>query len=121
MQERDATSMGPDSGRLVDQAVPGGAAPEQGGIEVGHFVADVMDARSALRQEFGDRAVGCRGLEEFYFGSAKGQGNNRGTVRRFGGAGLESENVAVEGKGVSQVVDGDADVGDAWLVGHAES
>ena len=121
MHEGDATAMRPGAGRVVDQAVTRRAAAVEGGVEIRYFVADVMNAGATLRQELRDRAVGRGRLEEFHLGAAKWQGDNRGTVRRFGGAGLESENISVEGKGVSQVLDGDADVGDAWLKGHAES
>ena len=58
MDEGDAAAVGAGAGRLVHQAVAGGAAAAQGGVEVGHLVADVVDARAAPRQEPGDGAVG---------------------------------------------------------------
>jgi hypothetical protein len=88
VKEGNASSTGAATGYLIDQAVSGGARAVEGGIEVGHTVADVVDARSALRQEPGDRTVGVDGLEQLDVHVAERQAYDGGAVGPLTGAGL---------------------------------
>src|SRR5436309_13918509 len=97
MQERDAPAAGPAPRRLIDQLVAGSAAAFESGIEIGDAVADVMDARAAFRKELCDGAGRIGGLEELDVHLLDPQGDNLGTVRRFGLPGSKTEDVGVEG------------------------
>jgi thioredoxin 1 len=110
VKEGNASPTGAAAGYLIDQAVPRGARAVEGGIEVGHAVADVMDARSALRQEPGDRSIGVDGFEQLDVHVAEGQAHDSGAIGPFSGAGLKTQDVAIKRKSVGDVRDRDADM-----------
>src|SRR5437667_5053987 len=112
MEKCDAPSACSEPGRLVDQLVAGGAAALQGGVEIGDAVTDVMDARPALRQEFGDGAGGIPRFEQLDVDRAEVQADDRGAISGFRASGRESQNVAIEGKDLGDARDRDADVSD---------
>lgn len=121
MHEGNATSAGPDAGRFVHEAIAGAAAGGQRSLEVGHAVADVMDAGSAARQELCDRAVGRIGVQQLHLGLAERQGYDRRTVGVLGGMRREAEDIAVEGERRLEIIDGDTDMGYTGAVGHEAS
>ncbi len=73
MEESDPSAVGARAGLRVDQAVTPVTAPLEGGIQVRDAETDVMDARTALRQEFADGAVIAPGLQEFEIDVAEGK------------------------------------------------
>lgn len=107
-----------DPGRFIHQPVACGTAGREGGIEIGHPVADMMDARSAPLQELRDRAVGGAGLEQFDIRLAEGERDDAGTVGFLGVPGDEAEDVCIERQRGFNALHRDADVGDTGLVGH---
>jgi hypothetical protein len=119
VHEGDAASAGAAARRVVHEAVAGGAAPRQGGLDVRHADADVVDARPAPGQEPGDGPVRIAGFEQLDVHVAESQAHDRGPVGRLLGAGRETEDVAVERDGGGDAGHRDADVGDAGVgVGH---
>ena len=98
MQEGDALAFRAEAGRLVDEADAGTAAALEGGIDVVHREADVVDAGAALLDELRDRRVGSLGFEQLDERIAGGESRDAGTVgiveRHLGHA----EYVAVEGQ-----------------------
>ncbi len=113
VQEGDATAACADARRSVHELIPGGAAPLEGAIEIGHAIADVVNAGAAPGQEFGDRALRIARFEQLDGDVAEGNTDDRGAVGGFGMPGLEAQHVAVEGERVGDARDGDADVGEA--------
>lgn len=118
MDEGDAMAACSDPGRFVDQPVARSSAGGEGDIEIGHPVADVMDARSAPLQEFRDRAVGRAGFEQFDLRRAKGERDDTGSVGFLGEARGETEDVVIERQRGLDALHGNADVGDTGVFGH---
>ena len=112
MDESNSALAGPAPGRLIDQPVSELPAGVQRGIEVGHTVADVVDAGAAPRQEAGDGTVGTDGFEQLDFGSAEGQRNDAGAVGFLHQMRNDAEDVAIEGQGIVDAFNRNANVGD---------
>ena len=113
MKEGNALPLGADAGRLVDEPETGVAATGQGAVEVVDFEADVMNARSALRDELGDGRIRRFRLEQLDEGAASSEAGNAGTIGVIERRGGHAEDVAVEGQELVEAVNGDADVRDA--------
>src|SRR5882672_10675797 len=112
MQERDAPAAGPAPRRLIDQLVARSAAALEGGVEIGHAVADVMDAGAAFRKELRHGTGRIGRLEQLDVHVAEAQADNLGTVRSFGRSGSKIEDVAVEGQRLADAGHCDADMRD---------
>lgn len=112
MQKRDATFAGPAPGRFIDQAVPKSLTALQRGIEIGDAVANVVDARPASGQKLGDGTRGIARLEELDVDGTEPQADDPGAIGGFRMPRREAEDVPVEGQGVGDARDGDADVSD---------
>ena len=54
MEERDLLALGAQSGLLVDETNAGSAAALEGGIEIVHDEADVVNAWTAFGDELAD-------------------------------------------------------------------
>ncbi len=65
MQESDASAVCSDARFFAHQLVPLISAALQGGIQIGHAEADVVDTRSASCDEFGNRPVVRLRFEKF--------------------------------------------------------
>src|SRR5207253_1222097 len=81
-------------------------------IEVGHAVAQVMNARPSLGEEPRDGAIGIARLQQLDVDVAQRQGDDSGAIGRFRLPRLEAKHVPVEGQGGVDRRDGDAHVGD---------
>ena len=114
MQEGDAAATRATARRVVYQAVPGGATALERAVEIGDAVAEVMDSGAPPRQKLGDRALRIAGLEQLDGHVAECQADDRGAVGDLGMAGGQAQHIAVEGQGISDAGNGDADVGEAW-------
>jgi len=112
MNKSDAAAAGSAPGRLIDQAVSRGLTALQRGTEVGNAVADVMNARTALRQKLGDWTRGVAGLEQLDVDGTEPQADDGGAVRGFRMPGSKAQDVAVKGKGFGDAGNGDADMSD---------
>lgn len=122
MDERNPAPSGPLPGYLIDQPVVVATTRVQRRVQVGHSEADVVNARTPLREELGDWAVGFAWCEEFDIDLAKGDGNYFSPVGCFWGGCREVEYVPIELRGFSEVAYRDANVGDAgWRIGHVTS
>ena len=114
MQERDPRGADPGARLLVDHPHPGLAQPGEGGVDVGHLVGDVVQARPALGQELADRRLLAERGEQLHVVLAD--------VEQHGLDALRLDHLAVDelhavrgrvelDRGV-EVADGDADVVD---------
>jgi thioredoxin 1 len=112
MNEGDAPSAGPAPGRFIDQPVSQPLACSQRGIEVGHAVTDVMNARAATAEKAGDRPVRAYWFEQLDFGAAEGQGDNAGAIGFLHQVRNDAEHVAVEGQGMVDAFNRNADMSD---------
>src|SRR5207247_1119298 len=83
MQERDAAAIGAAAGLLVDQTVAGRPAALERPVEIGHAVADVMDARSASSEELRHGALGVARLEQLDLNVAQREADDRSAIRGF--------------------------------------
>src|SRR5207247_11146896 len=113
MQERDAAAIGAAAGLLVDQTVAGRPAALERPVEIGHAVADVMDARSASSEELRHGALGVARLEQLDLNVAQREADDRSAIGGFGLPWLQAEDVPVKTQGVGDARHGDADVRDA--------
>src|SRR2546425_310253 len=113
MQERDAAATGPAARQLVDQTVARRPAALQCPIEVGHPVADVMEAGAASGEELRHGALRVAGLKEFDLNVAQREADDGGAIGGLGLPRLEAEDVPVKGQGVGDARHGDADMRDA--------
>ncbi len=108
-----------DAGKLVDQTVAGGPAGSQRRVEIGHAVADMVDAGPSFREEFRDRSLGGEGRQQLYVRLTEGQRHDGRAVGGLGGMWLETENVPIEGERRADVRHGDPDMSDAGEFRHA--
>lgn len=118
MDEGNAMAAGADAGHLVDQPEACGDASGQGAVEIGNPIADVVNTWAAARDEFRDGAVRALRLEQLHVRPAEGERYDPGAIGTLRGTGSETEDVAIEGKGAVDTLDGYADVGDLGAVGH---
>ena len=119
MDERDASAGGTPAGRIVDEPIPGGAAPCESPLEIRHAVADVVNPRTAAGEKFGDGAIRVEWFEELHLDVTERQGDDCGAVRRLRGARREPKNVTVEGQGGRNARHRDADVSNpGWWIRH---
>ncbi len=121
MDERDAPTAGAGTRDLVHETIAGRAARRDGGVQVRHSVAYMVNARAAPVEKSGDGAPGVRGLEQLDFGLAEGQGNDSRAIGELRLVGLEAEDLAIESQGIADVVDGDPDMRDAGGVPHMDA
>src|SRR5258708_899252 len=112
MHEGAPPAWGPAPGLLVDQPVARRAAALQGAIEIGHAVANMMDAGAAAGEEFRHGAPGLARLEQLDVHVAEGQADDGRPVGGFRRAGSELQHVAVEGERFGDARHGDSDVRD---------
>ncbi len=118
MDESNSPPVGPGSRGFIYQPIAIAAAALEGGVEIRNLVADVMYPWPAPCKEPGDGAVGGGWFEQFDLRAAKGERHNDSAVRRLGRLWLETQDVPIEGKGICHARNGDANVGDVWLIGH---
>jgi hypothetical protein len=114
----DPPATGAEPRRFVDQPIPGGATSGESGIEIGDSVADVMDSWSPPGQKTGDWAFGGSRRQQFHFGLAEREADDGGAVSGFGWVRLEGQHVTIEGDRRVEVLDSDADMGNAGTIGH---
>jgi thioredoxin 1 len=119
MHKSDAPAASAAAGNFIDQPVTGITASPEGSVQVGHPVADVMNAGAPPGEEPGDRTIRLERGEKLHLGIAERQRHDRGTVSRLRCLGFESEHVAVEGEGRIEVGHGNADMRDAGAIRHA--
>src|SRR6267378_7258599 len=110
MQESDAPPAGPAPGLLIDQLIAGRPAPRQGGLQIGHAVADVVDAGPAFRKELRHGTLGIARLEQLDVDVAEMQADDRGAIGGFGPSRSESQDVSIKGECLCDAGDCDADV-----------
>jgi len=121
MDEGDAMTAGTDPRDLIHQLIAGRATRRECPIEIGHPIADVVNAGPPAGQEPGDRTLGRLGLQELHLRGTEGKGHDPGAVGPFWLAGREAQDVAIKGKRAFDTLNGDADVGDDRTLGHGRS
>ena len=119
MDEGNPAAAGALAGDLVHETVSRPAAPLECGVEVGHPVADMMDAGATPLEEPGNRAGGITRREQLDFRLAERKGQDVGAVGRFRGVRLDAEYLPVEGGGDVEIGNGNADMRDARGFGHS--
>jgi thioredoxin 1 len=119
MDKGDAAPGSTGARDVVDQAVTRRAAGLESRGEVGHPIADVMNARSAPGQKSRDRAFRFEGGEQLHLGFSERQGHDGGAVGYLGRMGLQAKDIAIEGEGLVEVGHGHADMGDPGAIRHA--
>src|SRR5437867_2218289 len=117
MQKGDAAAPGPETRGVIDEAVAGGTTPCQRRVEIRDAIADVVDPRPAPGEKRGDGTRGVDGLEQLDGHVAERQADDARAVRGLGAARGEPEDVAIEGQGLGEARDGNADVVHSGL-GH---
>ena len=118
MQESDASAVCSDARFFAHQLVPLISAAPQGGIQIGHAEADVVDSRSAFGDEFGDRPVVRLRFEKFDIDVAERQRYNGGAICRLERFRNGTEYLLVERRRRGKVRNRDADVSDRRAVGR---
>jgi thioredoxin 1 len=118
MDEGDPASAGADARRVVDQAIPGRAARREGRVEIGHPVADVMNARPSAVEKLGDGSVRGERRKQLDFGFPKGQRDNGSAVGLLERMRRESQDITIEGQRRVEVRHGDANMSDAGEIRH---
>src|SRR5215469_9663825 len=113
MDEGDALSFSADARHIVNEANGGGSAAVESRVEIGDDEAHVMQARTASGDEFSDGRVGLERLEQLDERVAGSETFYARPVRVVERHYRQPEYVAVEGYGVGNGTDGDADVCDA--------
>src|SRR5206468_9194786 len=96
MQKSDASSAGPAPGRRIDQLIAGCPATRQGGVQIGHAVADVVDAGPAFRKKLRHGTLRIARLEQLDVDVAEMQTDDRGAVSGFGSSRSKAQDVAIE-------------------------
>src|SRR5262245_50999364 len=96
MHECDASPAGPTSGRLVDEAVPRGAAARERAVEIRDPVAHMMNAGTALGDELRDGTRGIERLEQLDVHGPERQGDDGRAVGALRSSGSQAEDVAIE-------------------------
>ena len=81
MQEGDAFSLGTNAGLFIDQREAGGSAPREGGVQIIHVEADVVNARPAFVEELSDRRLRFFWLQEFNERIASGEPSSSPAMR----------------------------------------
>jgi hypothetical protein len=112
VEKRDALPFGAGSWFLVDEANAGLATARERIVEVIDREADMMDSRTALRDELRDRRLGALRFEEFDERIASREPGDSGSVRIVERDFWHFEHVAVEREQGVQRLDGDPDVRD---------
>src|SRR5438874_3053154 len=110
MQESDAPSAGPAPGGFIDKLIAGRPATRQGGVQIGHAVADVVDAGPAFRKELRHGTLRIARLEQLDVDAAEMQADDRGAIGHFGPSWSESQDVAIKSQCLCDARDCDADV-----------
>ena len=119
MHESYPAAAGTLAGSLVDEAVPGLPAPLERGIEIGDPIAYMMDARAALLEKPGNRAIGVPRGQQLDLGFAEWEGKNVGAIGHFGGMRVDAKHFPIEcGRGV-EVGDRNSDMRDARGFGQS--
>ncbi len=118
MHESDALAVCADARFVVHQLVPLISAALQGGIQIGHAEADVVDTRSASCDEFGNRPVVRLRFEKFEIDVAERQGYNGGAIHRLERFRNGTEYILGERRRRREVGNRDADVSDRRVVGR---
>lgn len=113
MQEGDAFSFGANAGLFIDEREAGGPAPREGGVQIIHVEADVVNARAAFIEELSDRRQRFFWLQEFDERIASGKPGNAGAIGIVERSFRQAEDVAIEGDQLVEGSYGNADVGDA--------
>jgi hypothetical protein len=111
MQEGDAAAAGPAPGGFIDEAVPGGSAAGQRGVEVRDAVADVVDSGAPASEKLGNGTRRIDRFEQLDVHVAESQTDDTRAVRGLGRAGNEAEDVTIERQGLGEARHGNADVG----------
>src|SRR5882762_8308258 len=112
MEKRDAPAAGPAPRRRIDQLIAGCPATRQGGVQIGHAVADVVDAGPAFRKELRHGTRGIARLEQLDVDAAKVEADDRGAISGFWSSWSKAQDVAIKGQGLGNARDCDADVSD---------
>ena len=112
MDEGDSTAPRADPGLLIDQPVSPRAALGQRPIEVGNPVADMVNARSAPLEKFGDGAFGRARFQQLDLGGAQGKRDDVRAIGSFRRMRRDAEHVAIEWQRGFDAFDRDTDMGD---------
>jgi thioredoxin 1 len=118
MQERYATTSCSGARPLVNQAVTGRSAGLHRGIEIGDPVADVMNPRSALGEEFPNRAVSLDRSQQLHLGFAEWERQDPGSINGLRRMRLDPEHVTIKGYCRVEIGHGNADMRNAGAVKH---
>src|SRR5437879_990417 len=112
MQKSDAPSTGPAPGRRVDELIAGCPATRQGSVQIGHAVADVVDAGPAFGEKLRHGTLRIARLEQLDVDAAKVEADDRGAISGFGSSRSKAQDVAIKGQCLGDARDCDADVSD---------
>lgn len=118
MHEGDSPPSRPGPRHLVYQAISGCPAGLECSVEVGHLIADVVNAGAPPGQEFSNWTVGVERGKQLHLRVAQGQCQDGGAINGFGRMRHDAQDVTVEGECRVQVGDSDSDVRDAGEIGH---
>lgn len=120
MDKGDAVSHRPRARYLVDQVKPSRATGFEGRFQIGHSVADVVNAGAASREEPSNWSVGVERREQLDVRLAERKYQNRCPIDHLRGIRLDAENIPVESQRPVQVGDGDGDsnMGNVGAISH---
>ena len=103
---------------LIHEAIPGGLACSQRRVQIRHSIADVVDARSPLGEEFPNGTVRGEWRQQLHLGFTEGQRYDGGAIGGLRRMGCDTENVSIETERGLQIGYGNAHMGNAGGVGQ---
>jgi len=101
------------AGCFIDQAITRGPAAFERRFEVGHAIADVVNAGAVPLEEPGDRGAGFAGCEQLDGGLTECERHDVGAVDIFSRPRFDPEHGAIERKSLVEIGNGNSDVGQA--------
>src|SRR5256885_9841607 len=113
MQKGDTPAPGAPTRLSIDEPVARGATALERSVEIGHSVADVVNAGAAPGEELRYGTCGVPGLEQLDLHVAQSEADDRRAIGGFGKPKLQDPDVPGEGQGGGDARHGDGDGGDA--------
>jgi hypothetical protein len=118
VDECNSSTFGAYPRRFVNEAVACGPAGHKRGIQIGHAIADVMNAGTSLGKEFPNRTFGLERGQQLDLRIAERESQNPSPIYLFGWMRFQAEDIAVERQRGSEIGNGNSNMSNAGAVRH---